>query len=211
MMSFMTCGIDSLRSDAISSNPNNSSPCSLNCTCFFGISCVTLIFMKTHPWAKFRRAANMTQQQVANHLNIDRLSVLRYEQGMFGHLSDELLSSLSQIFKQDEALLVMEYRGYQREQRLAFAEEHLAWRAVLKDYQGKLHPLIYYRNYYELSRNALCKGLCLDYGPVSNYEMNKQRTIPAALVQASEDIRWDYTGLESAVLEWRASGRSSLK
>lgn len=165
----------------------------------------------SHPWARFRRAANMTQQEVANHLNIDRLSVLRYEQGMFGHLSDELLSSLSQIFKQDETLLLMEYRGYQREQRQEFATTHLAWKYLLSKYDGKLHPLVYYRNYYELSRNALCKGLCLDYGPVSNYERNVQRAIPDAIKIASEDIRWDYTGLESAVLEWRASGRSSIK
>lgn len=164
-----------------------------------------------HPWAKFRRAANLTQQQVGTMLNIDRLSVIRYEQGMFGHLSDALIDSLSRIYKIDQDLLIMEYRGYQRETRLEFAANHANWRIILSGYVGTTHPLIHYRLFYGLSRNALCKGLCLDYGPVSNYEANKARAIPAALVQASEDMHWDYTGLESAVIEWRASGRSSLK
>ena len=156
-----------------------------------------------------RRDVNLTQQEVGNRLGIDRLSIIRYEQGMFGHLSDELVDSLSQLYRVDQDLLIMEYRGYQREQRLRFAAQYsnFNW---LQTYKGRKHPLIYYREYYKLSRNGLCKGLCLDYGPVSNYEMNKQRAIPESIKIACEDMHWDWTYLESAVLEWRASGRSSI-
>lgn len=155
-----------------------------------------------------RLAVNLTQQEVGNYLDIDRLSVIRYEQGMFGHLSDELVDSLSQLYRVDQDLLIMEYRGYQREQRLRFKEGHADWRLV-KDYKGLKHPLVHYRENYGLSRNGLCKGLCLDYGPISNYEMNKQRAVPESIKIASVDAHWDWTYLESAVLEWRASGRSS--
>lgn len=157
-----------------------------------------------------RREVNLTQAEVGNLLSIERLSIIRYEQGMFGHLSDELLDSLSQIYKVDQDLLIMEYRGYQRESRLEFAAQHTNWREALRGYEGYTHPLIYYREAYELSRNQLCKHLCLDYGPISKYEANVQRALPEALRIASEDMRWDYTGLESAVIEWRASGRSSF-
>jgi len=164
-----------------------------------------------HPWARYRRGVNLTQQQVGQELNIDRLSVIRYEQGMFGHLSDALVDSLSQLYKVDEDLLILEYRGYQREMRQWFAAIYPNWHS-LSSYKGTHHPLIYYRtNITSLSRNQLCKGLCLDYGPVSNYEANKQRSLPVSLKIASEDAHWDWAYLESAVNEWRADGRSSLK
>lgn len=165
-----------------------------------------------HPWTRFRRDVNLTQAAVGNALNIDRLSVIRYEQGMFGHLSDVLIGQLADIYKVDPDLLILEYREYQRLTRLEFKfAGNPSWRYV-SGYQGRAHPLIYYRDAAGLlSRNALCRGLCLDYGPVSNYEANKQREIPQAIKVASEDIGWDWAYLESAVLEWRASGRSSLK
>jgi DNA-binding XRE family transcriptional regulator len=163
-----------------------------------------------HPWAKMRRDVNLTQARVATELNIDRLSVIRYEQGMFGHLSDELVDSLATLYRTDPDLLVLEYRGYQRLKRLEFKERYLSWR-YLSGYMGLPHPLIYYRDANDLSRNGLCKGLCLDYGPVSNYEANKQRSIPEIIKIASDDMGWDWTYLESAVLEWRSSGRSSSR
>lgn len=208
--------MDSCLSLAISSNAINSSPCSLKLTCFLGISCVTLISsgiggsIMMHPWAKMRRKRNLTQVEVGNILGMDRLSVIRYEQGMFGHLSDSLIDSLSDLYKEDADLLILEYRGYQRLTRLAFAEQYPDWKFV-RGYTGLDHPLIYYRNNIGLSRNALCKGLCLDYGPVSEYEANKQRSLPLSIKVASEDMRWDWTILDSAVSEWRSSGRSSAK
>lgn len=211
--------MDSFLSAAILINADNTSPCSLKLTCFLGISCVTLILSGwglvgrsiMHPWARFRRDVNMTQAAVGATLNIDRLSVIRYEQGMFGHLSDELVDQLTELYKVDPDLLIMEYRGYQRLTRLEFKEHHQPWQ-VLTGYTGRKHPLIYYRlNVANLSRNGLCKGLCLDYGPVSNYEANKARSLPVSLKIASEDMGWDWAYLEGAVSEWRSSGRSSIK
>lgn len=165
--------------------------------------------MNTHPWARFRRSSNLTQQQVADALNIERLSVIRYEQGMFNHLSPELLQPLAALYNKPIGTMIHEYRAYQIAQREEFASTHNSWRAVLRGYNGLVHPLIHYRETYELSRNGLCKALCLDYSPISEYESNRQRAIPEVLKTASEDMHWDYTGLESAVLEWRSSGRSS--
>lgn len=163
-----------------------------------------------HPWAKMRRDVNLTQANVGAALGIDRLSVIRYEQGMFGHLSDDLVDALCSLYKVDADLLVMEYRGYQRETRQSFKENHEPF-TVLKNYVGKEHPLVHYRWFYSISRNQLCRGLCLDYGPVSNYESNTQRSVPEAIKIASEDMGWDWTYLEGAVSEWRSSGRSSIK
>lgn len=164
-----------------------------------------------HPWAKFRRAVNLTQAELGSIIGVERLSIIRYEQGMFGHLSDELIDSISEIFKVDKDLLIMEYRGYQREHRLEFAATHSKWAITLLGYQGLTHPLIYYRMAEGLSRNQLCKGLCLDYGPISAYEANKQRAVPEIIKIASDDVHWDWTYLEGAVSEWRSSGRSSIK
>lgn len=164
----------------------------------------------SHPWAVLRRQRGFTQLEIASILGIERLSVIRLEQGMFGHVNKEVLLKLAKVYDAPEGLLLQEYRGFQRETRQHFAATHNDWR-LLRNYTGRKHPLIYYRTYYELSRNGLCRGLCLDYGPISEYETNRQRTIPEIIKIASEDMRWDWTALESAVLEWRASGRSSIK
>lgn len=162
-----------------------------------------------HPWAKFRRAVNMTQAEVAGITNRERLNIIRLEAGMLGHLSDELIGQLADLYRQDPDLLVMEYRGYQRLQRLEFKSKYKNWRVILDGYQGRTHPLIYYREFYEFSRNQLCKALCLDYGPISDYEHNKQRSLPQIIEIAAEDMGWEALHLENAVLEWRRSGRSA--
>lgn len=164
-----------------------------------------------HHWSTLRRAAQLTQAQVASELGVERLTIIRYEQGMFGHLSSEILDRLSDLYNTDQEVLLVEYQLYQHAQRTVFATEHSNWRFILRKYSGRMHPLEYYRNYYDLSRNGLCKGLCLDYGPISDYEKNTQRSIPDIIKRASEQISWDWTYLESAVLEWRADGRSSIK
>jgi len=169
--------------------------------------------MVYHPFARHRRNKHLTQVAVADYIgskigSFGRLSVIRLEQGMFGVISDDVLESLSELYDESKDLLEQEYRGYQREQRQEFRLHHPDWR-YLSGYQGKLHPLIYYRTQTGLTRNGLCKGLCLDYGPISDYEHNNQRTIPQIIKIASEDMRWDWTYLEREVLEWRSSGRSS--
>jgi len=162
-----------------------------------------------HPWALYRQDRNLTQQQVANQLGIERLSVIRFEQGMFNHINTETLTELAHLYGRDPDELLEVYQQYQAAQRQEFAATHSQWRDILRNYEGLLHPLIHYREHYELTRNGLCKELCLDYGPIAEYENNKQRAIPEILRTVSEEMHWDYTGLESAVIEWRASGRSS--
>lgn len=161
-----------------------------------------------HPWAGYRKDRLLTQQQVANELGIERLSVIRLEQGMFNNIAADTLTQLAHLYGRAPDELLEVYHGYQEVTRLEFSSTHASWKG-LRAYEGPAHPLIYYREFHELSRNELCKGLCLDYSPISDYETNKQRTIPMILKQVSEEIHWDYTELESSVLQWRASGRSA--
>lgn len=162
-----------------------------------------------HPWAVYRERVNLTQVQVAERIGVERLSIIRYEQGMFGSLNTETLSELAHLYHKDPEQLSEVYHEFQRLQRQEFAATHSPWIDILRNYEGLDHPLKHYREYYELSRNAFCKALCIDYAPVTDYENNKQKTIPSVLKDVSEEMRWDYTGLESSVLEWRASGRSA--
>lgn len=158
-----------------------------------------------------RRNRQLTQSDVAELLNVERLSIIRYEQGMFNHLNEQMLVDLAHIYRVKPGELEGSYLAYQEMQRLEFSATHDRWGVVLRGYQGLRHPLVYYREYYELSRNGLCKALCLDYGPIADYENDKQRAIPEVLRNVSEQMHWDYTQLESAVLEWRSSGRSDIK
>lgn len=162
-----------------------------------------------HHWSTLRRAAELTQAQVASELGVERLTIIRYEQGMFGHVSQEILDRLSDLYRTEQETLLVEYQLYQVTQRQIWTIDHKPWRDVLYKYEGLKHPLEAYRNFYGISRNHLCKGLCLDYGPISDYEKNTQRSIPDIIKRASEQIKWDWAYLESTVLEWRADGRSS--
>lgn len=162
-----------------------------------------------HPWAWYRIKRQLTQAEAASEIGIERLSIIRFEQGMFNNINTETLAELAELYRVDSDELLEVYHEYQQTQRQEFSSTHEDWRTILRGYEGQAHPLIHYREYYELSRNELCKELCLDYSPISDYETNKQRGIPLILREVSEEIHWDYTALESAVLEWRASGRSS--
>lgn len=161
-----------------------------------------------HPWARFRLNKGLTQLDVAELIGVERLSIIRYEQGMYknpGHVRE-----LAELYQKPAEELEEVYHQYQQTTRENFRDKYWNWN-VLRDYGGQKHPLVHYREVSVLTRNELCKGLCLDYGPISEYEMNKQRTIPEVIRAASDAISWDWTVLEEAVLEWRASGRANAK
>jgi len=160
-----------------------------------------------HPWATRRERAGYTQESVSLELNVNRQTVIRLEQGLFHQPSEEVLVKLGELYDVPLGVLIEEYNEYVQNQRVVFAGKYSDFR-ILNNYQGREHPLVSYREALDLSRLAFCRALCLDYGPIADYETNKQRSIPLELIRASNDMMWDYAPLESAVAEWRSSGRA---
>lgn len=163
--------------------------------------------MATHPWARRRTQLGLTQDAVAATLHVNRQTVIRLEQGLFHQPSEDVLVKLGILYATPIGDLIRGYNEYVMTQRGEFAGMYPDFR-VLNNYQGFEHPLISYRLSLGLSRLAFCRALCLDYGPVADYETNKQRGIPLELIRACSDMNWDYAPLESAVAEWRSSGRA---
>ena len=166
--------------------------------------------MNKHPFAVRRTKANLTQVDLADLLSVTRHMVLRLEQGLFSYIPPGILRELSGIYLCTTAELEMEYRGFVNEKRDEFKRTHPSFKEIFADqnYTGDEHPLIYYRETLKLSRIGLCKGLCLHPDPITDWEHNKQRGVPAQLKQACSDIYWDYAPLESAVAMWRMDGRA---
>lgn len=158
--------------------------------------------------ATFRERLNITQADLAESLGVTRHYYIRLEQGLYHEIPRELLLQLSRRFNVTEAELSDSYRSYQKLCRDAFREAHRSFKKVLSGYNGLAHPLVYYRSEEKLTRMGLCKGLCLHYDGVTQYEANKQRGVPLDIKLACSDIYWDYTYLETAVAEWRQSGRA---
>lgn len=164
-----------------------------------------------HPWAKRRSRAGYTQLEVAEYLNVTRQYVIRLEQSLFHEPPDNIVMELAGFYTTSPAELIAEYRAFVTERRAEFRQKHQSFKAVLGDYKGLQHPLVYYREINDLSRMAFCKGLCLDYGPVSDYETNKQRSMPMIIKLAAQEIYWSYEPLELAVAEWRKDGRADKR
>ncbi len=147
----------------------------------------------SHPWARYRRNMGLTQSSVADRVGVTRHYIIRLEQSLFWHPPDSLLVRLAILYD------------------IELGEFEALFGSGLRSLVWDKHPLVIYRERHGLSRMGLCKGLCLHYDPVSEYEANKQRDIPAQLVEACDDIKWDYQPLVSAVAEWRISGRADRK
>lgn len=161
-----------------------------------------------HPWTQIRKANNLTQISVAEKLGVTRFMLGKLEQSQFDHPPQELLTGLAEIYNTTEKSLLESWDLYVRETRDLFASRHRSFTEVLIAYRGFNHPLVHYRETQNLSRYALCKGLCLHYDPISDYEQNRQRTTPEGLVKACEYLKWDIKPLEESVYEWKRSGRA---
>jgi transcriptional regulator with XRE-family HTH domain len=167
--------------------------------------------MSNHPWGRYREQAGFTQSEVAELTGNTRHYIIRLEQGLFWHPPDSLLVRLAGLYKIDLATFEASYYEYVHETRLKFSKEYSPFALFFEhdlDNVDRRHPLVTYREYYGLSRAGLCKGLCLHYGLISDYEANKQRDLPEQLQEACDEIKWGTTALVNAVAEWRKSGRA---
>jgi transcriptional regulator with XRE-family HTH domain len=162
-----------------------------------------------HPWAKYRRAAGFTQDSVADVLSVSRHYVIRLEQSLFTSPPKSISIKLSELYGIELGIFEASYYAFVRFKREEFAGKHGSFEKFFTDpYIFKKHPLEFYRDAYSLSRMGLCKGLCLHYDPISEYEKNKQREVPDQLKEACEEIGWDVKPLRRAVADWRTSGRA---
>lgn len=161
-----------------------------------------------HPWSFHRLRSGLTQERLADALGVSRYYIVRLEQGIYRRPSEELLTKLAAVFKINEGQLLAEYYKYQREVRIRFANEVDDFRR-LANYTGTKHPLVAWREDYNLSRIGLCKELCLHQDSIRDYELQLQLGIPDQLVEACEQIGWSTEPLVNAVREWKLSGRSA--
>ena len=63
----------------------------------------------SHPWAKWRRAAGLTQAQVAERLNVTRHYIIRLEQSLFWHPPDSLMARLAALYQIELGTFEMGY------------------------------------------------------------------------------------------------------
>lgn len=162
--------------------------------------------MTIHPWAQIREDRCLTQLEVSKHLKVTRQTVIRLEQGLFHSPSETVLNELADLYETSKGEMLEDYYIYVRVTRTEFGDRYSNFDS-LKTYLAPAHPLESWRLDQELSRMGLCKGLCLDYGPVADFEYNRQRAIPEGLILAAKQINWDLEPLEDAVKRWRVKWR----
>lgn len=160
-----------------------------------------------HTWSSYRVAAGYTQQSIADKVGVSRHMIVRLEQCLFTEPPRRFLDQLGYYYNVPVSDLIKAYHGLVAEKRELFKNEYMSFKEVLRGYEGYTNPLVYYREVQKLSRIGFCKKLCLHPDPIRDYEINDQRGVPQQLRVACNDISWDYGYLESAVSEWRISGR----
>lgn len=162
----------------------------------------------THKWILYRRRTGLSQERLAELLDVSRHYVIRLEQGIYRRPSKETLAKLASILRVTEAQLLSDYFEFQREKRKEFAEKFENFNS-LTAYSGTKHPLVYWRETQGLSRIGLCKELCIHQDSLRDYELQLQTHIPEQLEEALNQINWPIETLVNAVREWKLSGRAA--
>jgi transcriptional regulator with XRE-family HTH domain len=160
-----------------------------------------------HTWASYRVNSGYTQQGIADKIGVSRHMIMRLEQGLFAEPPRRFLDLLGFYYDVPTSDLIKSYHALVKHKRETYSVEYRSFSDVLKGYIGFTNPLVYYREVQNLSRIGFCKRMCLHPDPIRDYEINMQRGIPLQLINACNSIQWDYAPLESAVTEWRISGR----
>ncbi len=163
---------------------------------------------KYHPWARYRHSVGLTQEEVANKLYVTRHYVIRLEQSLYSDPDRLLVLKLAEMYGVEVGIFQEAYYQYVRDTREEFAKTHESFETYFRygNPFPKLHPLISYRRSYDLSRMGFCKGLCLHYNPMSNWEVNDQRHIPEQLIAACKEINWKTEPLDEMMRNWRHDG-----
>lgn len=160
-----------------------------------------------HSWASYRVAAGYTQQSIADKIGVSRHMIVRLEQSLFPDPPRRFVDELGYWYDVPSSDMMKSYHSLVKDKRAQFKENYSSFSNILHGYKGIANPLVYYREQQNLSRIGFCKRICVHPDPIRDYEINDQRGVPQQLIIACNEMGWDYAPLESAVTEWRISGR----
>lgn len=135
---------------------------------------------------KLRLDRGLTQREVAQHTGMTTHAVLRYEQGLYEHLSPALADYYATLIV--GATPEMIQRTYTTDRILTqqYASEHFNSLPPLTIRAGE-HPFLTFRKYITTravgkdSRMAFCILLALNPAVVYTYDMGKQPTMPSLI------------------------------
>lgn len=137
-----------------------------------------------NPLRNARLRLDMTQEEVANTLDISRGAILRYEQGTYGLPSGRLINFYQNRLGLKN--LAVDYLDWQKTKRNALQLNYIDRHSWLE-----MHPLTEVRlaNGYR-SIYKFCQALCLPPEAVTKYETGRQKEMPTQLRWALEDCGW---------------------
>lgn len=169
--------------------------------------------MDINPLKAERLKRNLTQAQLANLSGISQNAIVKSEQGLYKHPSDNVISAFFNYdlrhnhgcnYSQFKEKLSVAYQIW-RVQKLITARPHLA----SGRYYGSLvrpvglHPMADWRiNYLGLtSQMQLCKLLVIHPSILSQYESGRTRTMPADIKFALNACELPETTVEALDIE----------
>lgn len=142
-----------------------------------------------NPVKRLRKEHNITQQQLADAGDLQRLTVLRTEQGLYEEIPGAVMDGLARLVPSlDKGLVAREYAAFQRHQRALYGPlsvNRLRFDAVRP--QDNRHALVRLREASGWSQIGLCKNLCVNAGLIHKWESGKQKEAPRQLLDALRD------------------------
>ena len=135
-----------------------------------------------------RLTRGLTQREVAQHTGMTTHAVLRYEQGLYEHLSPALTNYYATLIADATPEMIQRTYTQDRILKQQYAREYFQSLPPLSIRAGE-HPFLTFRKYITTravgkdSRMAFCILLALNPAVVYTYDMGKQPTMPALIKQ----------------------------
>ena len=156
-----------------------------------------------NPIKEARLNAGMSQKELAALSNMSTHAVLRYEQGLYENLSNNLLMTLSDhlgLSADEHKLMLQAYDNFRLETQRAAAPlmEHPSPIQINVDF----HPFVAFREHITMravgkaNRMRFCILLALNPAVVLNYESGKQGPMPALIKAGLTNAKLDKGYLE---------------
>jgi transcriptional regulator with XRE-family HTH domain len=164
--------------------------------------------MYANPVKRLRKEHKITQQQLADAGDLQRLTVLRTEQGLYEEIPGAVMDGLARLVPSlDRGLVARDYSAFQRHMRALYGplsvnrlRFDLVRAAIIKG-----HPLVELREKSGWTQIGLCKNLCVNAGLIHKWESGKQKEVPRQLLDALRDAGYsesDILWLERAGNKW---------
>ena len=135
---------------------------------------------------KLRLDRGLTQREVAQRTGMTTHAVLRYEQGLYEHLSPNLTAYYATLIVGATPEMIQRTYTQDRILKQQYANEHFNSLPPLSIRAGE-HPFLTFRKYITQravgkdSRMAFCILLALNPAVVYTYDMGKQPTMPSLI------------------------------